>query len=162
LLITYVAIQALVPLRHHLYPGDVNWTEEGHRFSWRMKLRDKDAHARFFASDRAARGEWEIDWRAYLATWQYEEMCGRPDMILQFAHHVADRLRRETRRAIEVRAVVSASLNGAPPRLLIDPRADLAAQPRRLTAAAWIAREPSSQSGDHGRRRGTSRGTCFL
>jgi hypothetical protein len=37
----WLAMQLLIPLRHHLYPGDVAWTEEGHRFSWRMKLRDK-------------------------------------------------------------------------------------------------------------------------
>lgn len=33
--------QILYPLRHHLYPGDVTWNELGHRYSWRMKLRDK-------------------------------------------------------------------------------------------------------------------------
>jgi hypothetical protein len=30
--------------------GNVNWTEEGHRFSWRMKLRDKVGEARFFVT----------------------------------------------------------------------------------------------------------------
>ena len=41
-LAVYVAVQLLVPLRHLLYPGDVAWTEEGHRFSWRMRLREKE------------------------------------------------------------------------------------------------------------------------
>ncbi len=39
----WVAFQTLVPLRHWLYPGNVSWTEEGHRFSWHMKLRSKTA-----------------------------------------------------------------------------------------------------------------------
>jgi hypothetical protein len=30
----------------------VNWNEEGHRWSWRMKLRDKEAHTRFFVTPR--------------------------------------------------------------------------------------------------------------
>ncbi len=37
----FVAVQILLPFRHHLYPGDVNWTEEGHRWAWHMKLRSK-------------------------------------------------------------------------------------------------------------------------
>ncbi|MCA9068216.1 MAG: HTTM domain-containing protein, partial [Planctomycetaceae bacterium] len=37
----WVAVQLLIPFRHLLYPGNVSWTEEGHRFSWHMKLRSK-------------------------------------------------------------------------------------------------------------------------
>ena len=37
----WVGLQCVLPLRHYLIPGNVSWTEEGHRFSWRMKLRDK-------------------------------------------------------------------------------------------------------------------------
>ena len=39
----FVASNVLVPLRHFAYPGEVHWTEEGHRFAWHMKLRDKEA-----------------------------------------------------------------------------------------------------------------------
>lgn len=34
----YVAVQLLLPFRHYLYPGDVNFTGEGHYFAWRMML----------------------------------------------------------------------------------------------------------------------------
>jgi len=37
----------LLFLRHWLYPGNVSWTEEGHRYAWHMKLRDKDCTATF-------------------------------------------------------------------------------------------------------------------
>lgn len=33
----WLLVQVAVPLRHWLIPGDVNWTAEGDRFSWRMK-----------------------------------------------------------------------------------------------------------------------------
>lgn len=49
LISAYLLFQLLFPLRHWLYTGDVNWTEEGHRFSWRMKLRDKVSGV-YFAS----------------------------------------------------------------------------------------------------------------
>ena len=37
----FIIFQLIMPLRHFLYPGNVAWTEEGHKYSWRMKLRDK-------------------------------------------------------------------------------------------------------------------------
>ena len=46
-LATYLALQTLLPLRHWLYLGNVSWTEEGHRYAWHMKLRDKDCTATF-------------------------------------------------------------------------------------------------------------------
>lgn len=38
LLAAWFSFQVLVPLRHLLYPGNVSWTEEGHRFAWHMLL----------------------------------------------------------------------------------------------------------------------------
>ncbi len=32
-LAAFAALHVAMPLRHHLYPGNVNWTEEGHNFS---------------------------------------------------------------------------------------------------------------------------------
>jgi hypothetical protein len=37
-LLALVVIQLLVPLRHHLISGDVNWDRSGHRLAWRMML----------------------------------------------------------------------------------------------------------------------------
>ena len=122
----YLAVQIFMPLRHWLYPGNVSWTEEGHRFAWHMKLRDKEADARFFASDPVSGRSSEIDPFAYLTEWQYDEMAARPDMIVQFANHVE----RDAREAfgvadLKVTAEVQASLNGREYEQMIDPQADL-------------------------------------
>ena len=124
----------LVPLRHHLYPGWVHWTEEGHRFSWRMKLRDKGAVARFRVID-TRRGETiYVDPEELLPAWQVSEMSGRPDMLQQFARYLAKR----AGAPVEVRADVHVSLNGRVLRRLVDPAVDLAAAPRTLMPADWI------------------------
>jgi hypothetical protein len=34
MVVTFLALQIAMPLRHMLYPGDVTWTEYGHRFSY--------------------------------------------------------------------------------------------------------------------------------
>ncbi len=66
LLVLFLAVQVLVPLRHYLYPGNVAWTEEGHRFSWRMKLRSKGGWVALFMTDPATGTTTQIDPNQYL------------------------------------------------------------------------------------------------
>lgn len=139
LLGVFFAIQLLLPLRHHLYPGDVNWTEEGHRFSWHMKLRDKDvAEARFVVKDAAGDTLRVVAPRDVLPRWMIERAMSRPDMVHQLARHIAERERRRGHGDVRVHALVRASLNGRAPQLLVDPDVDLAAEPRSWRTATWI------------------------
>lgn len=137
-LAAYVAVQVALPLRHWLYPGDVAWTEEGHRYAWRMKLRDKDAtHVEFRVVD-AAGASWAVDPRAVLSARQARKMSTRPDMILQFAHRLADWGGAAGVGPVRVYATVEASLNGRPARPLVDPAVDLAAEPRSWRPKRWV------------------------
>ncbi|HEY9886789.1 MAG TPA: HTTM domain-containing protein, partial [Candidatus Obscuribacterales bacterium] len=47
LLAAYLLWQLLFPLRHFLYPSQVNWSYEGHQYSWHMKLLSKRTEAVF-------------------------------------------------------------------------------------------------------------------
>jgi vitamin K-dependent gamma-carboxylase len=137
-LCVYLLIQVTLPLRHFLYRGDASWTEEGHRFSWRMKLRAKAADAQFFVTDTASGQTRSVVPDAFLKPHQVDEMLARPDMLLQFAHFLAAQARTNGAQNVEVRAVVRASLNGRAPQLLLDPSVNLAAIPRTLRSANWI------------------------
>ncbi len=137
-LAVYVAVQVLLPLRHWLYPGDVSWTEEGHNFSWHMKLRSKEARVTFFVTDPKTPRTWEVRPAEHLSSRQLRKMSTRPDLILQFAHHLADQYRARGYESVEVRAAVLCSLNGREPQLLIDPEANLAAQREWIATAPWI------------------------
>lgn len=127
----YVLVQLLLPLRHWLYPGDVAWNEAGHRFSWRMKLRDKEVGelAVHVINPRTGFRK-EIDLEDWLTPRQIDEMATRPDMLVDFAHIVAEHWKARFGVRPMVTARVTASLNGSPDRELLDPTLDLAAQPR--------------------------------
>ena len=135
----YLAVQVLMPLRHFAIPGNVSWTEEGHRFSWHMKLRDKEAQTQFEVFDEGKQLGFADPGR-YLTDWQWEEMSSRPDMILQFAQLVERDARRQGLGDVEVRANVLASLNGREEQPLIDPKADLTkkSRPGLLGHADWV------------------------
>ena len=137
-LAVYLLVQLLFPLRHHLYPGNVAWTEEGHRFSWRMKLRVKQGWVRFQATDPDTGRGWVIDPRDILTPRQERKMSRIPDMILQFAHHLAEVERSRGHPNVEIRALAFSTLNGRPHQQLIDPEVNLAAVTRSLKPASWI------------------------
>ena len=138
LLAAYLAFQLIFPLRHYLYPGNVSWTEEGHNFSWHMKLRTKGGEAVFTVTHPATGQTWTIKPQDYLATHQVVKMTTKPDLILHFAHFLAEEKRREGYDDVEVRARVMVSLNGREPQLLIDPNVDLTKEQVSLLPARWI------------------------
>ena len=121
----WIAFQVIVPLRHFFIPGNVHWTEEGHNFSWHMKLRDKDSLGFFLVTDPTSGREWAIDPADFLDSRQTRKMTSRPHMIVEFARHIEGRLRDEGYENLEIRAHILASLNGRDPQLLIDPEVDL-------------------------------------
>ena len=138
LVLGYVLVQLILPFRHHLYPHNVMWSEEGQRFSWFMKSHHKECEGRFFARVLPAGSEWEIQPRDYLTERQEHAMLIWPDMIQDFARLAAADLEQKLGQRVAIRAVVTCSLNGCPPRPLTDPAVDLAAQPRTLRPATWI------------------------
>ena len=137
-LAVFAAIQIVAPLRHWWYPGDVAWTEEGHRFSWRMKLRSKQGWLTYRVVDPASGRSVTVPPERFLTEYQSSRMATRPDMILQGAHWLARQAEEEINQRPQVFADAFCSLNGRAPQRLIDPTIDLAVQPRSLLSSAWI------------------------
>ncbi len=86
--VLHFCIQILLPLRSHLYTGNVFWTEQGFRFSWRVMLMEKGGVCVFTVKDPSNGQEWEVWNRDYLSPNQIQQMSTQPDMIVQFAHYI--------------------------------------------------------------------------
>jgi hypothetical protein len=138
LLAAYVAAQLLLPLRHFLYPGNVNWTEQGHCFSWHMMLRGKQSALRLLATDPATGRTGTIDLRPYVREHQAQRMARDPDLIYQLCQYIAQDLGQRGYPNAEIRALSLVSLNGRKPQLLIDPTVDLAASAPPTIDCEWI------------------------
>lgn len=134
----WMMIQIAMPLRHHLYPGPVAWTEEGHLYAWRMKLRSKRGHVSFRVRDPQTDKEWRVFPGDELGRRQVRKMVGRPELILQYAHHLADIGYDRLGHPVEVRADAWVSLNYREAQRLVDPERDLAAERASLRAYDWI------------------------
>jgi hypothetical protein len=134
----YLVVQLVLPFRHFLYPGNVSWTEEGHNFAWHMKLRTKVGEAIFTVTHPQTGQTWTINPKDYLESHQLMKVATKPDLLLLFAHHLAEEKRREGFDGVEVRARSMVSLNGRAPQLLIDPNVDLTKEQVTLLPTRWI------------------------
>ena len=127
----FLLFQVGMCLRHYAYPGNVLWHEQGYRFSWRVMLAEKTGNATFrVVRDGSTQTVYPSD---YLTAQQVKQMSFQPDMVLQFAHFLADKEEGDS-----VYADVWVSVNGRPSERLVDPEADLAAAPYDLAERSWI------------------------
>lgn len=141
-LAAFCAVQALAPLRHRLYGGNVLWHEQGMRFSWRVMCREKNGDVTYLVDSKSAGRTWYVSPRKYLTDRQERELSGQPDLVLQLAHHIADDYRARGWSDVRVRAEAFVSLNGRSAAAMIDPTVDLSRVDDGLGRASWILPEP--------------------
>lgn len=85
----YLAIQVLVPLRSFLYPGNVLWSNEGERFSWRMMLREKRAETWFAVANLDKDQHVFVDPRRLMSAEEALAMYHDPEALQAFATSLA-------------------------------------------------------------------------
>jgi len=139
----YCALQALMPLRCHLYGGNVLWHEQGMRFSWRVMVRAKGGSTTFLVRQKESGRVFHVSPQDYLTPFQENEMAGQPDLILQLAHHIQRDYSERGYGPVEVRAESKVSLNGRRGAPLIDPDVDLTTVRDGIAPAHWILPCPS-------------------
>ncbi|MEM6770596.1 MAG: HTTM domain-containing protein [Bacteroidota bacterium] len=140
-LILFFGFHCYLPLRHHLFASDVNWSEEGHRYSWRMMLRSKQGNGNFWLVNRKTGEETFVQPRDSLDERQFRKMVTHPDMILQYAHHLRDAAAARGE-DVAVYGRFRARLNGRDYQTFIDPEVDLSqVEWQWWGAKAWVLPE---------------------
>jgi hypothetical protein len=129
-LAAHLLLQVLIPLRLFVASDDVAWTERGFRFAWRVMAMEKAGLATFHLRDPVSGARWVVEPRDELTALQTTMMATQPDMIADYARHLAAEARRSGRGDVEVYADVYVALNGRPSRRFVDPDADLARSAR--------------------------------
>lgn len=118
----FFLLQIGLPLRHIFIPGDVNWTEEGHRMAWRMMLRYKSSRGQVFVENIESGKRESVNYRKHLSRYQARKVFHHPDFIWQYAQWLKTQYPEPVRIYVDART----SLNGHPYQRLIDSEVDLA------------------------------------
>lgn len=135
--LVWLAVQIVTPLRHWFIPGNVAWNEAGHRFSWRMKLRDKQGIAKFYVvvNDNASV---LADPREHLNRKQIRKMNCIPDLIWQYAQYLEHEYSKDPDDEVKVYVDAMCSLNTREPGSLINRLVDLTSIDRTEPVQNWI------------------------
>lgn len=134
----FLIIQLLLPLRFLLYHGNLYWTEQGYRFSWRVMLMEKAGYVTYVLKDQTTGKQGEIDPADFLTDNQIKMMATQPDMILQFAHFIKKESQNSGIAQPEIYAQSYVSLNGRGSRPFIDPTVDLSTIKKCSNKLTWV------------------------
>lgn len=137
-IVTFVMLELFIPFRYLLYPGNLFWSEEGYRFSWRVMLMEKAGTSFFYVTDSRTGKTIEVNNSKYLTRDQEKQMSTQPDLILQFAHFIEKEYSIMGFENPEVRTETYVTLNGRRSKLLINPKVDLTKIEDSFAHKDWI------------------------
>ena len=137
-LLTYMFFQMVFPFRYLLYPGNLFWTEQGYRFSWRVMLMEKAGTAFFYVTDPKTGKRGEVNNSQFLTATQEKMMATQPDLILQYAHIIKQEVESRGLEDPIINAEVYVTLNGSRSKLFIDSKINLAELEDSLKHKDWI------------------------
>jgi hypothetical protein len=138
IVIAFFAIQLLLPFRYLLYPGELFWTEEGYRFSWRVMLMEKMGNTTFKIVDGETGKFFYVKNSDFLTPLQEKQMSFQPDFILEYAHYLGDHFTDQGHKNVQVFVESYVALNGRLSQLYIDKKVDLYQQKESFQHKNWI------------------------
>lgn len=137
----YFLIQFFMPLRYLLYPGNLLWTEQGFRYAWNVMLIEKDGYIEFYVEDKVTHKRYIEYPKKYLTALQERMMDTQPDMILQYAHFLAEKYTERLHHPVSVYADDYVSLNQRPGQTYINLKVDLSKENDSFEPKQWILPE---------------------
>ncbi|OSZ78226.1 HTTM domain-containing protein [Chitinophagaceae bacterium IBVUCB1] len=134
----FFALQVVLPWRYLLYDGELFWTEEGYRFSWRVMLMEKMGYAQFVVKDGVTGEKIAVNNNEFLTRNQEKMMATQSDFILQYAQILKAHYTKQGMRNPEVYATIYVGLNGRQSRLYADTSVNLANEKDGLKQKTWL------------------------
>lgn len=147
----WVLVQCLIPLRALTFENPPEFTDVGHRFSWRMKLRARHGNAVVVALDKNTLKTYLILPQKFLPFWLSRKIQKDPDQLRQFCVYMKRILGEDGLFNVDLRVVALMSLNGREPQHLVDPMVDFTQVERvRFGMAPWIQKlsQPRKKIGE--------------
>ncbi|MCK8142952.1 HTTM domain-containing protein [Flavobacterium sp. I-SCBP12n] len=134
----FLVFQLVFPFRYLAYPGELFWTEEGFRFSWRVMLMEKAGYTEFKVVDARTKQEILVINHQFLSAFQEKQMAFQPDFILEYAHFLHNYYKKAGVNNPEVYVASYVALNGRLSKTYINPSINLAKEYESFQHKSWI------------------------
>ncbi len=137
-LLIFFAFQLIWPWRYLAYPGKLFWNEEGYRLGWRVMLMEKAGYINYLVKDPRTKDYFEIEPSEFLSPNQVKQLSTQPDLILQFAHFLDKKYRKELNIEPEIYANCFVNLQNKGAKRFINPSTDLSKIEDSYKSKTWI------------------------
>ena len=137
IVLLFLIIQILIPIRYRLYKGNVMWHEQGYRFSWRVMLMEKIGYTTFKIEEENGK-YFYVNNEDHLSSYQEKQMSFQPDFILEYAHYLGAYYENKGFENVKVFAESYVSLNGRKSQRFIDPNVNLLKSNDSFKNKTWI------------------------
>ncbi|WP_255397172.1 HTTM domain-containing protein [Reichenbachiella sp. 5M10] len=134
----FFVLQLLLPFRYLMYPGELFWTQEGFRFSWRVMLVESAGSAMFKVVDLQSGKRFYVDNANFLTPFQEKQMAFQPDFILEYAHRLEAYYEEIEGKELAVYVDCFVAMNGRLSQRYIDPQVDLTKIEESFRHKDWI------------------------
>lgn len=137
LFLLFFCFQLLFPFRYLAYPGELFWTEQGYRFSWRVMLMEKAGYAQFTIKDKSPQ-QYVVNNSDFLTPLQEKMMATQPDMLLQYAQFLKEHFNHNGFNNAEVYVDSYVALNGRLGKPMVAASTNLSLQKESFQPKSWI------------------------
>ena len=138
IIVVFMTIQIIIPLRSLLYPGELFWNEQGYRFSWRVMLMEKKGNSVFKIVNSKTNSFFYVNNDDFLTPVQQKQMSFQADMILEYGHYLGNHFKSQGHQNVAVFVESYVSLNGRLSQQFIDPSANLMELKDSFKHKFWI------------------------
>ncbi len=134
----FFILQLAIPFRYLLYPGELFWTEEGYRFSWRVMLMEKMGSTNFKIVNGETKAFFYVNNSDFLTPLQEKQMSFQPDFVLEYAHFLGNHFKKQGHKSVEVYAKSYVALNGRLSKPFINEAVNLYAEKESFKHKNWV------------------------
>ena len=87
-ILCFLIIQFILPFRHVLFKGNVDYNGIGQRFAWRMKIMYKESDINYFIINKMTQEKYTVNIATMLTNRQYNNLKYFPDLIIPLAKKI--------------------------------------------------------------------------
>ncbi|MEP7263526.1 MAG: HTTM domain-containing protein [Bacteroidota bacterium] len=139
LMISYIVFQLLFPFRHLLYRGNVDWYGEAQKFSWRMKIQQRDLKEfKITILDYKTKQILDLDPGKYITSAQVLALTQDPQMLLSFAKYIEKDAKKKGIENPFIKSSCIVAFNGRPPQPMVDPEKNLCTIDSNAPVYSWV------------------------
>ena len=135
----FLILQLILPFRHYLFNGYVDYNGVGQRFSWRMKIMYKESIIDYFIVDKMSKKQYHVDISKMLTNKQYNNIKYFPDLIVPLALKIKSEAKENFNiKYAKIICTYKSKFMGKKEQLLFSPELDLASIPKNTRTNKWL------------------------